>query len=131
MGLQVQITKLNMNYDDDMQRFRNGTALAHLHGFWALQEWIAGNIEGSDPEGNAFIVSTELSLDDIARAYEDISKQYGHTHKISGSVPIEFFEDNELREVFEYNMTPLRDIYQEWSDKVEPEERVFAYGGDC
>lgn len=131
MGLQAQITKLNMNYDDDMQRFRNGTALAHLHGFWALQEWIAGNIEGSDPEGNAFIISTELSLNDIARAYEDISKQYGHTHKIYGSVPIEFFEDNELREVFEYNMTPLRDIYQEWSDKVEPEERVFAYGGDC
>lgn len=80
MGLQAQITKLNMNYDDDMQRFRNGTALAHLHGFWTLQEWIAGNIEGSDPEGNAFIVSTELSLNDIARAYEDISKQYGHTH---------------------------------------------------
>lgn len=86
MGLQAQITKLNMNYDDDMQRFRNGAALAHLHGFWTLQEWIAGNIEGSDPECNAFIVSTELSLNDIARAYEDISKQYGYTHKISGSV---------------------------------------------
>lgn len=32
MGLQAQIKKLNMNYDDDMQRFNNGELLAELYG---------------------------------------------------------------------------------------------------
>ena len=131
MGLQAQIKKLNMNYDDDMQRFNNGELLAELYGFWGLQEWVSANIEGSDPDGRAFFVGAEVSLNDIARAYKDISKQYGLAHEIVSSVPMEFFEKSDLRETFEYNFAPLREIYQQWSDQVAPDARVFAYAGDC
>lgn len=130
MGLHAVISVINTDYDTEYEQIQYAFEIEHFYGFWALQEWVAENIKGSDEEENAFCVRDILSLNDLAQAYEDITDNLGYKHAIDSiTVPVVFFEDNELRELLEYYLLPLQKTYLALSNKLTQNEKSIYYVG--